>query len=203
MSAIPCSPKTLAKLKQAYNKTGSVSAAARAAGLNWHTANKALNADPIKEAEDRAELSRELARERELLQDVAGERSFRKFLSDLVSSAVQPIQASKPPRSARGGRSATMRYPILSLNDWHFEEIVKPEAVLGLNEYSIPIACRRVCRVVNAVREWKRDIEAGGRFVIPELTVALNGDFLTGTLHGLERHTDAPNVVGPRLPVGT
>jgi hypothetical protein len=50
--------------------------------------------------------------------------------------------------------------------------------------------------------DWKRDAEAAGRVVMPELTVCLNGDFLTGTLHGLEKHSDAPNIVRAALACG-
>lgn len=130
------------------------------------------------------------------------EHSFRRFLTTLVEAHVRPALPAPPPVRARIDAKASVRYPFLHLSDWHFEEIVNPAGVLGLNHYDIPTACKRVHRVVHAACAWKRDIEAAGRFKIPELVVGLNGDFLTGTLHGLEKHSDAPNVVRAALACG-
>jgi len=204
MPASPCSPGQIAKIQKTYAKTKSTRETARILRCSENTVNKYRDGatDPVKAAEERAELARELSRERELLRDVAGEKSFRSFLSDLIAKNVPPLPVQKPSKPLKVAGNCTLRYPLLSLNDWHFEEVVKSESVLGLNEYSIPIACRRVSRVIRACVDWKRDIEAGGRFRIPELTVALNGDFLTGTLHGLEKHSSAPNVVRATLACG-
>src|SRR5262249_33292182 len=121
------------------------------------------------------------------------ELAFREFLGNLVKENVKPAWPVPPPKpAARGPRKAHERTPLLTLTDWHFEEKVSSAGVLGLNSYDIPTACRRVHRIVSACRDWKQDFEAAGRFRLPSLTIALMGDFLTGTLHGLERHTDAP-----------
>jgi hypothetical protein len=205
-----------AKAREVFLETGSVTEAARAIKGHRSTVYRHVKdllpgvragregpaADPIQAAEDRARRRRELEIERELLQSVGGERSFRAFLERVITKVVPPLPSARPPKAPARSRAAHERFPFLSLNDWHFEEIVPRESVLGLNEYSIPIACRRVWRVINACREWKRDIEAGGRFRVPELTVALNGDFLTGTLHGLERHSSAPNVIRAAMACG-
>lgn len=129
------------------------------------------------------------------------ELAFRDYLAGLVGKNVPPMPAP-PPRSKAKPTKGHQRFPMLSLTDWHFEERVSAAGVLGLNSYDIETACRRVWRVVHSCRDWKRDAEAGGRFQIPELTVALMGDFLTGTLHGLEKHSDAPNVVRAALACG-
>jgi hypothetical protein len=156
--------------------------------------------DPLKAAEERRERERELSRERELLRDVAGEKSFRAFLAGLVGDTFRPF--TPPPVTPRPKlRGKIERYPLLHLSDFHFEEIVKPSGVMGLNRYDIPTACRRAWRVVHAFLDWYRDL-ISGRFVVPELVVSLNGDFLTGSLHGLERHSGAPNVVRATLACG-
>jgi transposase-like protein len=155
--------------------------------------------DPVKEAEERRARTRELDREREALTAVAGERSFRAFLADFFGRSLTPFDPPEVPKVAAG--RGHERFPLLHLSDWHFEEIVKPAAVMGLNEYDMRIASRRVYRVVQAFRAWTRSQRAGG-YALPELTVALNGDFLTGVLHGLERHSSAPNVVRATLSCG-
>lgn len=157
--------------------------------------------DPLKVAEERRDRTRELAREREQLEAVAGEKSFRNYLESLLKDNVStPFKAIDPPKQPKC-KKGHIRHPLLHLSDWHFEEVVKPSSVMGLNEYSMDIACKRVYRVIHAFIDWKKTQEAGGN-LMPELTVALNGDFLTGTLHGLERHSSAPNVIRATLSCG-
>lgn len=130
------------------------------------------------------------------------EHSFRKFLTDLIGNNVRALPASPVQKVEKPSKTAHERYPFLLLSDWHFEELVKSEGVLGLNSYDIPTACRRVHRIIHAVCQWKRDLEAAKRFHCPELVVGLNGDLLTGTLHKLEQHSDAPNVIQATLACG-
>lgn len=154
-------------------------------------------ADPVGVQREKA---RQEARRKEHI-DAVKELAFRDFLAAQVRDQVRPLAPAPPPKAARPGKAGT-RHPLLTLTDWHYEELVRPAGVLGLNAYDIPTACRRVWRVVHACRDWRRDFEAGGRHAAPHLTVALLGDFLTGTLHGLERHSDAPNVVRAALACG-
>jgi hypothetical protein len=203
------------RVVDSYGRTGSAAQTAReldlphgtvwrdlkAAGAleeDWDGSNPA-GPDPVEVERKKAE---ETAKKREHVQAVK-ELAFRQFLEQLVEENVRPIPRppARPTRTARG-RGAHERHALLTLNDWHFEERVDAAGVLGLNSYDIPTACQRVYRVVNAALDWKRDLEAGGRFRVPKLTVALMGDLLTGTLHGLERHSGAPNIVRAALACG-
>lgn len=130
------------------------------------------------------------------------ELAFREWLGAIIRDNTQPMPAAPPPKLDRAGRKSHHRFPLLVLNDWHFEERVASAGVMGLNAYDIETACRRLYRIVRAAIGWKRDQERGGRCVLPQLTVAMIGDFLTGTLHGLERHSDAPNIVRAALACG-
>lgn len=140
--------------------------------------------------------------ERRAFVDAAREVAFREALRKFIADSVQPLPPPTPPKPPARPKSAALREPLLVFNDWHFEEVVRPSGVLGLNSYDIPTACRRLWRVVRAVRDWKADFEAGKRFRVPGLTVALLGDMVTGSLHGLERHSSAPNVVRAALACG-
>jgi hypothetical protein len=64
-------------------------------------------ADELRTAEERAGRARELAVEREALQAVAGERSFRAFLDSLVRDAVPAID---PPPKYREPKRASRRW---------------------------------------------------------------------------------------------
>jgi len=161
-------------------------------------------AAPTKEFDPVADHKRkqdERAKQQQIIEAVR-EQSFRDFLTELVNESVAPIPRQQRPIRPAKSRAAHERFPLLTFNDWHFEERVNSAGVLGLNAYDIEIACRRVWRVVQAAIDWKRDMEAGGRYAVPGITVGLLGDLLTGTLHGLERHSDAPNIVRASLACG-
>lgn len=157
-------------------------------------------ADPVELEQRRVARQK---RERECV-DAVKELAFRQYLERLVTEHVEPLPAPRATQRSQSSsaRHAHKRFPLLALTDWHFEEKVNPAGVLGLNSYDIPTASKRVHRVVHAAIDWKRDFEAAKRFQVPKLTVALMGDFLTGTLHGLERHSDAANIVRAVLRCG-
>lgn len=196
----------IARSVAAVKKYGSLRKAGVAIGVDRATIARHLDrvkfkpeqkpkVDPIEAERTRAAQ----AAERKEHITAVKELAFRKFLSKLVANEVQPLPATPITQLPKKSKTAHHRFPLLCLTDWHFEERVESAGVHGLNSFDIETACRRVWRVVQACRAWKRDFEASGRFRIPELTVALMGDFLTGTLHGLERHSDAPNVVRAAL----
>jgi len=133
--------------------------------------------------------------------DAVKELAFREWLEKLVRDVTRPMPPVTSPKP-KARSKAHARYPLLALNDWHFEEKVKAEGVMGLNSFDIETACKRLYRIVHAAISWKEDMEHGDRCSLPQLTVALIGDFLTGTLHGLERHSDAPNIVRASLMCG-
>lgn len=162
------------------------------------SASGATSADPVARAQADAQ---EKQRQKDYVQAIR-EHSFRAYLEKLVRDHARPMPPAHVPESVSSRGDPILRFPFLHLTDWHFEELVRPDGVLGLNSYDIPTACRRVHRIVHTTMHWKRDYEYAGRFRVPELVVGLCGDFLTGTLHGLERHSDAPNIVRASLACG-
>jgi len=80
-------------------------------------------------------------------------------------------------------------------SDWHAYEIVKGERVLGLNEYNADEMGKRVKRIVNSCLSIKARMERGGGWRFPRCVVGCNGDFVSGTIHEVERHSDAPSVI--------
>lgn len=175
--------------------------------LSVNSGDKANDVDDVEAAvvaEDPVQKQRQSEEERRKREEhlrAVRELSFRRFLTELVHDAVQPLACQPPPPTPQKP-NGHVRHPLLVFTDWHFEERVSSEGTLGLNSYDIPTACRRVWRVVQALRDWKSDFESGGRFTADELVVVCLGDFVTGTLHGLERKSDAPNVVRATLACG-
>lgn len=158
-------------------------------------------ADPLKTAEERRTSARELARERAELEAVAGERSFRAYLDALIRDAVPTIDPPPKYREPKKTAGAVDESLILLLSDWHAYEIVKPERVYGLNDFNADVLGRRVWRVVHGVRSIADKLRRGGwRF--PRLVVGCNGDFISGTVHEVEKHSDAPNVIQAAIGCG-
>lgn len=151
-------------------------------------------------ARHRAREAAEAARREHI--DAVKQLSFRQWLEATIDEKVTPVPRLPAPPPAKLTKRAHERFPLLVLTDWHFEEKVKPAGVLGLNAYDVATACRRVYRVVRCLIDWKRNQEAGGRFAFPKLAVLLNGDFLTGDLHGSNKFSDSPNTVRAALSCG-
>lgn len=158
-----------------------------------------LSKDPV--AAEKARVERESTQR----QAKAGlkEVVFREWLSGVIAERadlLDPPPAYVPPPALK--RNAHHLYPLLHFSDWHFEEIVRPCGVLGMNAYDTGVARRRVYRVVQAFRAWAADQRASGRCRMPELVVALNGDFLSGVLHKAEMNADTRNVVVAAIDCG-
>lgn len=151
--------------------------------------------DPVVEEQERLNRRRQLSEERDLLKAVAGERSLRAFLESLVRDTAQrfdPPPRYKPPASVPGAVEETL---VLMLSDWHAYEEVKAERTRGFNAYDAATFGRRVKRVVDAAISIKQRMERGKGWRFPRLIVSENGDLISGTIHELERHSDAPGVV--------
>jgi hypothetical protein len=96
-----------------------------------------------------------------------------------VAEVLSSRARSKPFKIGRckGKSPAT---PLLNLSDWHVEEPVRPETVLGHNEYNLEIAKQRaeaVCQRSVLLLADGQNLAAYERIVL-----CLSGDFITGWL---------------------
>lgn len=107
-------------------------------------------------------------------------RELREMAAFYGSARRAPI---RPPRwtarpSRRGGHKGLA---VAQMADWHLDEVVKPEEMLGLNAFNREIAMQRIRRwmekVVVLPREYMRGIEIEG-LVLPS-----TGDLFTGEIH--------------------
>jgi hypothetical protein len=149
----------------------------------------------IDETADRIARTRDLRRERDELLAVAGEKSFRAYLESIVRDVAprfEPIPPMPAPEFDEDTSSETL---LMLLSDWHAFEEVKSDRVMGFNEFNGPILCERVRRLLLTQLSIKDRLERGGGWSIRRAEVACNGDFVSGTIHELERHSDASNVV--------
>lgn len=153
--------------------------------------------DPITAERERQERVKSLREEREALQAVAGEKSLRSALEAVVSRVVTRFDAPPKyvaPKSVKG-KKPSVETAIQMFSDWHAGENVSAEAVRGFNEFNDRIFRERVDRVVEAHLSIKDRLESGGGYRFEKCIVGANGDFVSGTIHELEKHSDHDNIV--------
>ncbi len=152
--------------------------------------------DPVAQERERQERVKSLREEREALRDVAGEKSLRAALEAVIQRVVpkMPPPPRYVPRKATG-RKASVETMVQQLSDWHGGENVRAEAVRGFNEFNDAILRQRVERIGDAHLSIKDRLESGGGYRFEKCIVGANGDFVSGTIHELEKHSDHDNVI--------
>lgn len=151
---------------------------------------------PEESPEQRQARIRDLRKINELQQSVDGERGIRKFLEELAEQTTRPFPPPPPYRPpAKATKAPSGETMVQHFSDWHTYENVLASRTRGINEYNGRIAAQRLHQVVHAHLSIKDRMERGGGWRFDELVCSLNGDYVPGTIHELERHTDAPNIV--------
>jgi hypothetical protein len=151
--------------------------------------------DELEDAIQKIAKQRDIRREREVLMAVAGEKSFRAYLADLmhdVAPRISPLPQAATPKFQDDTSHETMAH---LWSDWHAFEEVKASRVMGFNEFTGRILCERTRRIVLTGLSIKNRMERGGGWLFRNAVIGLNGDFISGTIHELERHSDASNVI--------
>ncbi len=118
--------------------------------------------------------------------DKAAIRELNAKLSDLekqleVHRALSAADASiELPRTTHSKRTMT---GVVLASDWHVEERVDPDSILGANEYNLDIAHQRIGRFFDAIVWNVRHHRADKQIQIDELVLGLIGDLITGHIH--------------------
>jgi len=117
------------------------------------------------------------------------------MLERLVADTVKqlpPIKMSRPVAASPGAITEVL---LLQWSDWHAYEVVSPHRTRGFNDYNAKVFGQRVRAIVDRTLSIKSRMERGGGWHFPRLVVAANGDFVSGTIHEVERHSDARHIV--------
>jgi hypothetical protein len=146
---------------------------------------------------------RDMRLEKEVLMAVAGEKSLRYFLENLIREVAPRFNSIATPPLIKTGTETSKESILFVFSDWHGFESVSAERTMGFNEFNGPILAERVTRIVNAGLSIKKRAEKGKGWYFPDAHIALNGDFVSGTIHETERHSDSPNVVHSVFAVAT
>jgi hypothetical protein len=135
-----------------------------------------------------------LREEKELMQEVANERSLWKKLQAELDRTVPKLRALRPVAS-RARTDKVVRESLLKLwSDWHAGEKVDPERMRGLNSYNWQEFVQRLATDTDQTLKLSGMMQAGG-WQFEEAVVPMIGDLVSGTIHELERHSDTRNIV--------
>lgn len=116
------------------------------------------------------------------------EEEMNQVLEALKISGGVEIHEIKPPSSDPDRQTI----PIVQFSDWHVEEIVKKDSVLGLNEYNPDIAKERADSVIYQMCKIISHHQA--KYNINSALIALLGDFIGGWIHEelMQTNSEAP-----------
>jgi hypothetical protein len=97
--------------------------------------------------------------------------------------------------AARGGKNRGI--VMASLADWHLDEVVNPDEILGLNAFNREIALQRVRRWTEKVITLPRSYVNG--LDIEGLVLCATGDLFTGEIHEELKETNEDKVLSTLL----
>lgn len=152
-------------------------------------AELAEKAAAIKVRKERDILARELAGVKQQLDEANRALSV---VTSAESSELEPPKWTSPQKPKNS--AATL---LLMLSDTHFDEVVKPEEVEGLNAYNREIAVMRLeawsRNVVNVARNYLAGITYDG------VVLMLGGDIFSGDIHEELAETNEDTMLGSLL----
>ena len=131
---------------------------------------------PVSNEEILRERIKEL--ERHDRRDRAGEVREERLLRRLERAIATLEPRFKPPR-ALSTETTTPQEMVLFFSDTHGSEVVKPEQVLGMNEYNWDVMLERMAHIQRSVLSHKEHISAP----IKKLHLWMLGDMLSGDIH--------------------
>ena len=185
-------PKDLAQAVELVKRYGTVAKAADATGIPDPTLRRRFKAatrvpapaepapSPI-EIRDAAFWRRKASEEAKRADEQ--EHIAREIAGVFRRAAVVPNWTL--PGTGKPGRAVG----LIHLSDLHTGEVVRPEEIGGINEYSPEIFQRRLRRMIAAaihiLPRWAADCDLKG------VVVALNGDLISGDIHDELRRTNA------------
>lgn len=155
-----------------------------------------ISGRPVSETDrlrvDNATLAGEVRRLRETIirardQQVVEDRIVDRIHAAVAEHPYRPTAIPKPQRVGKGAK-ASPHEMLLLLSDAHYPEVVDPAESLGLC-YNPDIARARIAHTFDTVRRY-RELR-GSAYDVRKLTVAINGDMLSGDIHEELSETNA------------
>jgi hypothetical protein len=155
--------------------------------------SKAASPSPPMDMVERQKLNTEVTRLRGIIKNltdrVSAAEDHRSSILGLEVLPAEPIAKPKPiKKAARGGAQAV----VLHLSDLHVGEVVNREEVMGVNEYNLEIAKRRIAKLFNTASVLTTSAWPASDDPPDKICILLGGDLISGHgLHPEHAETDA------------
>lgn len=196
------SKQQLAEWSERLGKGEASATIAREAGSSSTAINSAVKRyrdarpeqDTVEQEIARQERVAALREERELTQQVASERHLWTRLKLELDRAVPKLGALRPLKFPHKGGKVVRESLLKMWSDWHAGEKVDAERMRGLNSYDWAEYVRRITTDTDETLKLSGMMRSGG-WQFEEAVVPMIGDLVSGTIHELERHSDARNIV--------
>lgn len=150
------------------------------------------------DADDRGSLEQRLAQARHELQRVrnelgrvAAQRDEARALLDVVQQ-IEDVAPNPPDWTVEPPAGRHRGTPLLFVTDTHYDEVVDPDEIMGLNAYNRTIAEQRTQRAFEGAVKIARDM-LGATYRYDGAVVAFGGDIVSGDIHDeLQKTNEAP-----------
>jgi hypothetical protein len=144
-----------------------------------------------------AKARRERDRARQEMMRLETEVDDLRRIIDVIDTA-EAVEMKPPtwlsPKKPRSGKRATL---VVMLSDTHFDEVVRPDEVGGLNAYNRHIAELRLKTWCENVIKMARDYLSGVTY--DGVVVLLGGDLLSGDIHDELKETNEDTILSSLL----
>lgn len=135
--------------------------------------------DPVARLEQRDDARAERQAHEDMLRELREHRK-RQAILEASGRAYEPPKVLPRERSAGAPRELV---GVVLASDWHVEETVDPETVMGRNAYDLAIADRRIERFFRGIIWQFEHHRASKRLAIRDLVLWLGGDLMSGYIH--------------------
>jgi hypothetical protein len=136
-----------------------------------------------------AEISQLRENNKALTKRLAAAEDHRASILGLEIAPAEPVAR---PRPAKISRNSSKQAVVLHLSDLHVGEVVNREEVMGVNEYNLPVAEKRIGRLFNAASILTTSAWPASDAAPSKVCVLLGGDLISGHgLHPEHAETDA------------
>ena len=157
--------------------------------------------DPNELLKHEEEIKQEVARQTRFLRDENTRLSeeaveLRRMATFYDSLRNAPLKVPTWRKPKAGGKSH-VHTQMVSLTDWHLDEVVDPQEVLEINAYNRKIAGQRIDlwseKIVSLPQKWMPNLNVEG------LIIPATGDLFTGEIHDELTVTNEDTVLGSLL----
>jgi hypothetical protein len=125
----------------------------------------------------------ELADNRRTISDLRREKDTAEAIREEIKKLAAHTISPPPWVSGKNVKNGERGAPLTIWSDFHYGEVIDPDQVGGVNEFSADIAKRRFHKLVNTTIDLCFNHMGRANVSYPGITVCLGGDMIGGDIH--------------------